>query len=149
MARVTRPLEITTRGALTIRLGNVRLASVSAGEAICPGGLFSRNRILSAIEQVADWQLDHIVYEAPLPDGGTQPVSDTEWVRGAFFTGVMAAWRATGEPKYLDAAIDISERNVWKPGPRPRHGDEFCIAQTYAELYLHERHEERIRPTVE
>ena len=149
MANITRPFELSTDGALTIRLSDVRLAAVSAGESICPGGIQSRGQVMETIERVADWQLAHIVYEAPLPDGGFQKVSDTEWVRGAFFTGVMAAWRATGEPRFLKAAIDISEKNGWQPGPRPRHGDEFAIAQTYAELYLHERDDERIRPTIE
>jgi len=27
----------------------------------------------------------------------------------------------------------------WQPGPRPRHVDDHCIAQTYARIYLLER----------
>jgi len=111
--------------------------------------LFARKRILATMERVADWQLAHVAYEAPLPDGGTQPVSDTEWVRGAFFAGVMATFRATGNHSYLEAAVTLSEKNGWRPGPRPRHADDLCIAQTYAELYLLERDPRRIRPTVE
>jgi rhamnogalacturonyl hydrolase YesR len=101
------------------------------------------------MERVADWQLAHIAYEAPLPDGGTQPVTDTEWVRGAFFAGVMATYRATGRQAYLEAALALAEKNRWQPGPRPRHADDLCIAQTYAELYLLEPDPQRIRATVE
>ena len=108
-------------------------------ESIETPDIFSSEYILSAMELAFDWQLDHIVYEASLPDGGFQEVSDTEWVRGAFFAGVMAAFEATGNPKYLDAAKELSERNGWLPGPRPRHADEHCIAQTYAKIYLVER----------
>ena len=111
--------------------------------------LFSRETILAKMERVADWQLAHIAYEAPLPDGGTQPVTDTEWVRGAFFAGVMATFRATGNRAYLEAALALAEKNRWQPGPRPRHADDLCIAQTYAELYLLEPDPQRIRPTVE
>jgi rhamnogalacturonyl hydrolase YesR len=111
--------------------------------------LFSRDYILSTMKKVADWQLDRLVYEAPLPDGGTQPVTDTEWVRGAFFTGVMATFGATGDQAYFDAAKALSEKNQWQPGPRPRHADDHCIAQTYTELYLVERHEHMIAPIVE
>lgn len=113
------------------------------------GDLFSRERILATMERVADWQLAHMVYEARLPDGGTQPVTDTEWVRGAFFAGVMATFRATGGRAYLEAALALADKNRWRPGPRPRHADDLCIAQTYAELYLLEPDPRRIRPTVE
>ena len=125
--------------------------NVPHGVAVAPAGddVLARDRILAAIERVAGWQLAHVVYEAHLPDGGTQPVSDTEWVRGAFFAGVMAAYRATGNEAYRDAAVALAEKNRWQPGPRPRHADDLCIAQTYAELYLRDRDPRRIRPTVE
>jgi unsaturated rhamnogalacturonyl hydrolase len=110
--------------------------------------IFSRKSILSAMERAFDWQIENIVYEAPLPDGGFQDVSDTEWVRGAFFSGVMAAYEATGNRKYLNAAMEISESNDWKPGPRPRHGDDHCIAQTYARIFLIERDPRMIEATV-
>ncbi len=110
--------------------------------------IFSRESILSAMESAFDWQIDNIVYSAPLPDGGFQDVSDTEWVRGAFFAGVMAAAETTGNPRYLDAAMEISERNGWQPGPRPRHADDHCIAQTYAKIFLAKRDPRMIEATV-
>ena len=119
------------------------------GPAPARNDLFARERIQTTMERVADWQLAHVLYEAPLPDGGTQPVSDTEWVRGAFFTGVMATHRATGKPAYLDAALALAEKNRWQPGPRPRHADDLCIAQTYAELDLLLPDRRRIQPTID
>jgi unsaturated rhamnogalacturonyl hydrolase len=110
--------------------------------------MFTRGSIETAMERAFDWQLDNIVYSAPLPDGGFQEVSDTEWVRGAFFAGVMAAYEATGNRKYLAAAKDISGRNRWQPGPRPRHADDHCIAQTYARIFLIERDPRMIEATV-
>jgi rhamnogalacturonyl hydrolase YesR len=111
--------------------------------------VFSRGHILSTMESAFDWQINNIVYSAPLPDGGFQDVSDTEWVRGAFFSGVMAAAEATGDPRYLEAAREISERNQWQPGPRPRCADDHCIAQTYARIYLLEPDERYIEAIVE
>ncbi|MCW8985650.1 MAG: glycoside hydrolase family 88 protein [Thermoanaerobaculales bacterium] len=108
----------------------------AAEEAQIEQRIFSRSHINTVMMRAFDWQIDNIVYQAPLPDGGFQDVSDTEWVRGAFFSGVMAAYEATGNPKYLNAAKEISERNGWKPGPRPRHADDHCIAQTYARIFL-------------
>lgn len=111
--------------------------------------LFSAPHIATVMDRVFDWQIDNIVYSAPLPDGGYQEVSDTEWVRGAFFAGVMAAYEATGNQKYLDAAVEISERNAWQPGPRPRHADDHCIAQTYVKIFLVERDPQMIAAITE
>jgi unsaturated rhamnogalacturonyl hydrolase len=110
--------------------------------------VFAPEFIVSAMGRAFDWQIGHIVTSAPLPDGGFQDVSDTEWVRGAFFAGVMAAFEATGDPKYLEAARTISESNDWQPGPRPRHADDHCIAQTYARIYLIDRDPRMIAPIV-
>jgi rhamnogalacturonyl hydrolase YesR len=121
------------------------------GPANAPSGapdIFSSGHILSVMERAFDWQIENIVYEAPLPDGGFQDVSDTEWVRGAFFAGVMAASEATGDARYLEAAKDVSERNDWQPGPRPRHADDHCIAQTYARIFLIERDPRMIEATI-
>lgn len=124
-------------------------ADVTAEEEHKKGrNIFSRSLINTVMARAFDWQIDNIVYEAPLPDGGFQDVSDTEWVRGAFFSGVMTAYEATGNRMYLDAAVEISERNDWKPGPRPRHADDHCIAQTYARIFLVERDPKMIEATV-
>ena len=110
--------------------------------------MWSHDAILSAMKRAFGWQIDNIVYSAPLPDGGFQDVSDTEWVRGAFFAGVMAAYDATGDDDYLEAAKEVSERNLWQPGPRPRHADDHCIAQTYARIFLIERDPRMIEATI-
>ena len=101
--------------------------------------IFSSEFVLTAMERAFDWQIDRLVYKAPLPDGGFQDVSDTEWVRGAFFAGVAAAVDSTDNPKYLEAIYAIGERNGWQPGPRPRHADDHCIAQAYARLFIRDR----------
>ena len=98
--------------------------------------IFSDDHISTVMLGAFDWQNRNLVSEAPLPDGGFQEVRDTEWVRGAYWAGVMAASAATGNPKYLRAAYKMSEGNTWQPGPRPRCADDHCIAQTYVRIYL-------------
>jgi len=120
----------------------------ASGDERARGNFFSRSYINTVMARAFDWQITNIVYDAPLPDGGFQDVSDTEWVRGAFFSGVIAAYEATGNRKYLNAAMEISERNNWKPGPRPRHADDHCIAQTYARIFLSEREPRMIEAIV-
>lgn len=57
------------------------------------------------------------------------------WVPASFYTGVMAAYHATGDEIYLNAAIEWSEDNDWQPGPRPRHADDHAAGQTYLDIY--------------
>jgi len=139
-------LAAFVRGTEVFVLEEPAAAAASSGAPLSLPG--ARERVRDALRRAADWQLAHVAYEAPLPDGGTQPVSDTEWVRGAFFAGVMAAHRATGERRFLAAALALAEKNRWRPGPRPRHADDLCIAQTYAELYRLEPDPERLAATV-
>ncbi len=49
--------------------------------------VFARQSILQILGCIVDWHLEHLANEAPLPDGGTQEVNDTAWVRGASTTG--------------------------------------------------------------
>jgi rhamnogalacturonyl hydrolase YesR len=110
---------------------------------------FSRSFIHTVMMRAFDWQMNNLAHRAPLPDGGYRSISDTDWVRGAFFSGVMAAYEATRNPKYLDAAMEISKRNEWKPGPRRRHADDHCIAQTYARIFLVKGDPQMIEATAE
>ena len=110
---------------------------------------FRRERMLAAIESVADWQLEHLADRVPRPGGRSQEVTDRSWIRATFFAGVVAAYRATGQERYLRAALDLGERNRWRPGPRARHADDHCVSQVYAELYLLLGEERMIGPTRE
>jgi rhamnogalacturonyl hydrolase YesR len=83
---------------------------------------------LAAMRKVCDWQL------ARLRDGEDWKGS-TGWIRGAFLTGLMAAWRATGDAGDYRAAVGLAAANEWKLGERLRHADDHCVGQTYAELY--------------
>ncbi len=83
---------------------------------------------LALVRQVADWQLGQL-----RTNGGWR--ASTDWVRGALLTGVMAAYRTTGSAAYYDAAVGLCATNAWQLGRRPRHADDHCVGQTYAELY--------------
>jgi len=67
-----------------------------------------------------------------------------DWERAAFYSGVTAAYRATGERAYLDAATAWAAEHRWRlPDPSAgANGD--CCGQTYVELYGLGRDEGRI-----
>src|SRR5206468_5963965 len=73
-----------------------------------PGDPLSRDAILDVMRRACDYQLDQ--------QAKTKP--DNGWIRGAFYTGVMAAHRATGDAKYLDAAMKWSDAAHFAPVTR-------------------------------
>ena len=58
-----------------------------------------------------------------------------KWIDCAMYTGLTAAYRATGDPVYLDSTEAWAERLDWQLGPRVRHADDHCVGQVYLELY--------------
>jgi len=97
--------------------------------------------VRAAMRRVFDYQLAH-----PLPVGPGQSDVAHGWINATFYTGVTAAWRATGEAGYRDAAFHWAEAAHWEPAPRLRHADDHCCAQTYLDLYLAEGGPEKIAP---
>jgi unsaturated rhamnogalacturonyl hydrolase len=91
--------------------------------------------VLAAMERAADWQLAH---------PSTHPANG--WIQGAGYTGMMALAGISGNPKYLDAMRAMGEANKWRLAPRFYHADDYCVGQTYAELYLHFRDPVMIAP---
>ncbi len=62
-----------------------------------------------------------------------------DWQAGTYYTGVLAAHLATGEPAFREAAIAWGEAAKWKIGPRPFYADDICMGQTMLDLYLLDR----------
>ena len=62
-----------------------------------------------------------------------------DWQAGTYYTGVFAAYLATGEPGFRQAAIGWGNAANWKIGPRPFYADDLCMGQTMLDLYLEDR----------
>jgi rhamnogalacturonyl hydrolase YesR len=89
-----------------------------------------------ALRKVADWQLAR-----------SQPYFDRIWTSGVLYTGFMAASEATGDPKYRNAMLAMSEQFEWQlHGPYP-NADDQIVAQTYLELYFQRPQPEMLAPT--
>jgi rhamnogalacturonyl hydrolase YesR len=91
--------------------------------------------VLDAMQRVADWQLAHPSAHKP-----------TDWTQGAGDAGMMALAGISGDVKYRDAMRAMGETNEWKPGTRKYHADDYCVGQTYAELYFLYREPKMIAP---
>ena len=102
-----------------------------------PSSGMSREQVTETMRSVREYQL------ARLPDDRTL----RGWQHCAFYVGMMAAYRATGEQAYLDSTRAWAERNEWQFGPRKRHADHQCVGQVYLELYEETPEAYRIGPT--
>ncbi len=81
--------------------------------------------VLATMERVADWQLAH---------PSVHPA--TEWTQGAGYTGIMALADISSSPRFEQAMMKMAEGANWKPADRLFHADDYCVGQTYEELFL-------------
>jgi len=81
--------------------------------------------VLSAMQEVADWELAH---------PSTEKLNG--WIQAAGEAGFMALAGISSDAKYRDAMLAIGETNGWQPGARMYHADDHCVGQTYTELYF-------------
>ena len=59
----------------------------------------------------------------------------TDWKVGTFYTGVYAAYEATGDETFYNAAKDWCEDAGWKMSGSPFFADDICSAQTFLDVY--------------
>lgn len=100
------------------------------------GDVFDREFIKGRAVSVANWQLGHPKHEL------------YDWTNGAFYSGIFAAWQATGEKGLWKALMEMGEANKWSPGPRFDHADDLAIAQTYIDIYRITKDRRMIEPTI-
>ena len=91
-------------------------------------GELNRESILGVLHRVADWQIMNPREPHPL-----------DWHYGAFFTGLWALYKATGEESYKNEIWNLGQKYNWKLRNDIYHADRLTMAQSFAELYLEEK----------
>lgn len=86
------------------------------------------------------------------PDAGKSIVTNKErpsniWTRAVYYEGLMALYAIDKQKEYLDYAIDWGTKHNWglRDGIQTRNADNQCCGQTYIDLYLLDKKEERIK----
>jgi unsaturated rhamnogalacturonyl hydrolase len=86
------------------------------------------------------------------PDAGKSIVTNRErpsniWTRAVYYEGLMALYAIDKKKEYLDYAIDWGTKHKWglRDGIQTRNADNQCCGQTYIDLYLLDKKEERIK----
>jgi rhamnogalacturonyl hydrolase YesR len=87
----------------------------------------SKDSTLRAMKRVAAWQLDRWDRE-----GMKYPAWD--WVNAVSYTGFFALGRL--DTTYWSALCHIGDTMKWQTGPSRTMADDYCVGQTYAQLYM-------------
>lgn len=100
---------------------------------------FAREAIVRMLHQANDWQTAH-----PRMKPG-----DRNRIRATWYTGVMAAYKATRDEKFLDQAMDWGRQHKWQVGTEnPGSNRLFCV-ETWAELALLKQDKSMVAPALE
>jgi unsaturated rhamnogalacturonyl hydrolase len=102
-------------------------------------GEFAAKPILATLKKVADWQL---------AQPAAHPITNT-WTHAAMYVGVMALSQISDDARYHDAMMAMGRQHEWKPARRVYDADDYCVSQTYLELYLQQHDAAMLRPTQE
>jgi rhamnogalacturonyl hydrolase YesR len=93
--------------------------------------------IRQAVRKVADWQLAR-----------SEQRFNQQWTYAALYDGMLAASKATGDPRYHDAMVRMAQRFDWKLlNARFPHADDMGLGQSYMDLYLETRDPVRMADT--
>lgn len=117
-----------------LALGLLSLASAVAAD---------DGKVLALMERAADWQLAHMNVPGPYER------SADGWIKGAFYTGVMALAEQTREIRFYEAMVQMGVANQWRPARRPYHADDHVVTQTYLDIYRWTHDTAMIEPTKE
>lgn len=101
------------------------------------GNVFKGDYIKKTMLSVTDWQLKNPKH---LP---------TDWTNGAFYAGVVAAYKTTKSRVILDSLMALGQRTAWQPGRRYDHADDIAISQTYIDVYRVKKDRKMIQSTID
>jgi len=118
-------------------LVGLQSACGAAETTLQPTNSFSPEGITALIHKVNTWQLAH----------PWRP-RDRNWIRGTYYTGVMAVRQATGDDAYLEQARHWAERNGWRPGNGASGANDLTCGQTYLQLFFLKTNRAFIEPLI-
>lgn len=74
--------------------------------------------------------------------------TDRNWIRGTYYTGVLGAYKATGDKAYLDQALTWGKKHQWQVGTEKSGANRLFCAMSWAGLYLIDPDPKMIAPTI-
>jgi len=105
----------------------------------------AKKEVLEAITRANNY------FMAKWPDTGKPIVTNKTrpsniWTRGVYYEGLMALYKTDAQKRYYDYAVAWGDAHKWglRNGITTRNADDQTCGQTYIDLYLIDKKEERI-----
>lgn len=99
-----------------------------------------------------DLRLANDYFVKKWPDTGKSIITNKErpsniWTRGVYYEGLMALYQIDPQKTYYDYAVSWGENHHWglRNGIQTCNADDQCCGQTYIDLYLIDKKQERIK----
>ena len=109
-------------------------------------------RIPSKKEVLKTLELTNAYFMNKWPDAGQTIVTNKErpsniWTRAVYYEGLMALYAIDQRTSFYDYAVQWGEKHQWnvRNGITVRNADDQACGQTYIDLYLLDKKEERIK----
>jgi unsaturated rhamnogalacturonyl hydrolase len=91
-------------------------------------GNLQPDSIMHIMKKTADWQWKNLA-----ENGWKTP--KTDWTNGAMYAGMVAMAKIANDNTYYKQLIQVGEDNKWGLGPERYFADDYCVGQTYSQLY--------------
>jgi rhamnogalacturonyl hydrolase YesR len=78
----------------------------------------------------------------------TMKPDDRNWERATWYTGVMAAWKATHDKTYLKQAMAWGKLHAWQVGTEDDGANRLFCVETWTELYFNHKDPHMIQPAI-
>ena len=100
----------------------------------------SKPEIKNVLKAVADWQIRTPLTHDP-----------ADWTNGALYAGMVEWAGIADDDSYYSWLKDLSDKNKWSYMARENplgkyHADDYCVGQTYVELYRKYKDKNMIKP---
>jgi rhamnogalacturonyl hydrolase YesR len=116
----------------------MKMNHIVAGMIMVMGAHVQAEEILPLMHRVNNYQIAHPKMKA----------EDRNWERGTWYTGIMAAYKATGDQVFLDQCLKWGEQHQWAVGTEKQGANKLFCVETWAELRLLKKERAMIEPAL-
>jgi rhamnogalacturonyl hydrolase YesR len=104
------------------------LIAVLCAKAQDAAKIFKPDSVFNVMTRVADWQLNNWATKTIHPK--------YDWTNAAGYAGFLEYAKLSKDNMYINYLVGLGNELHWQTGPRRFMADDYCIGQTYANLYM-------------
>ena len=135
--------------AVTLILCPALAAGEGSGKATAAGkGIPPKAEVLSLVRKVNSYQLANPYVDAWEAANPVDAQIKRPWTRATWYTGVMAMWKATKDPAFLDQAIRYGHDLAWGVGEEQLGGNRLFPIEIWTEIYFAKNDRSMIDPAI-